>query len=99
LHSRDIARWNHIRLKAPLPLGKKLIIKKAKKITKKYTQRKSVIQPIRYTVRSGDSLSTISEKFNVRVADLRKWNKNSLGKYLKLGQKLKVKVDTTQPST
>jgi len=99
LHSKDIARWNKIGLKSTLSLGKKLIIKKPSKVTKKYTQRKSAIQPIRYTVRSGDSLSAISKKFNVRVTDLRKWNKKKLGKYLKPGQKLMVKVDTTQPST
>ena len=44
--------------------------------------------PIQYTVRRGDSLYAISEKFNVRVADLRKWNASSLGKFLKPGQTL-----------
>jgi len=99
LHSKDIARWNQIGLKSPLSIGKKLIIKKPSKVTKKDTQRKSAIQPIRYTVCSGDSLSTISKRFNVRVTDLRKWNKKSLGKYLKPGQSLRVEVDTSQPST
>jgi membrane-bound lytic murein transglycosylase D len=96
LHSKDIARWNKMGLKSTLYLGKKLIIKKPSKVAKKYPQKKSAI---RYTVRSGDSLSTISKKFNVRITDLRKWNKKKLGRYLKPGQKLMVKVDTTQPST
>ncbi len=51
-----------------------------------------------YTVRNGDSLSAISEKFNVRIVDLRKWNASRLGKYLQPGQTLTVKSDT-QPST
>jgi len=99
LHSKDIARWNRIGLKTPLRLGQKLIIKNNSHLTRKYTQRKSTIQPISYTVRQGDSLSTISQKFNVRVTDLRKWNKKKLGKYLKPGQSLMVKVDITRPST
>ncbi|RLA25322.1 MAG: lytic transglycosylase [Gammaproteobacteria bacterium] len=90
LHSKDIARWNQIGLNNTLALGQSLVIKQAVK-------HANAQQSIRYTVRSGDSLYAISEKFNVRVADLRKWNSATLGKYLKPGQTLTVK--TSQPST
>ncbi|MCF7970112.1 MAG: LysM peptidoglycan-binding domain-containing protein [Methylococcaceae bacterium] len=111
VRSKEIALWNNLKVNAPLKLGKTLLIKKntqvaqknAKatqknsKVKQKSAKRKPANKPVRYTVRSGDSLSTISEKFNVRVADLRKWNKKSLGKSLKPGQTLTV--DTTHPST
>ena len=86
LHSKDIAQWNQIGLNNTLALGQTLVIKQPAQHTKAQ-------QPIHYTVRSGDSLYAISEKFNVRVADLRKWNANTLGKYLKPGQTLTVKTN------
>jgi len=97
LHSKDIARWNRIGLRTPLRIGQKLHIKQ--KANGLNLSRSAHLQSIHYTVRSGDSLSSISAKFNVRVNDLRRWNKQSLNKYLKPGQKLMVKVDTSKPST
>lgn len=99
VNSKDIARWNHISLKTLLRPGQKLTIKQRNKAVQQTTQHTGARQPIHYTVRSGDSLSTISEKFNVRVADLRKWNESKLGKYLKPGQKLEIKASASQPST
>jgi len=93
LHSKDIARWNKIGLHTPLYLGQKLIIKQTKGFK---ISRADSNQPAHYTVRSGDSLSVISEKFDVAIDDLRKWNKHTLNKYLQPGQRLKVKA---QPST
>jgi len=99
LHSKDIARWNRINIKKPLHLGQQLIIKQSTKIIRSFTRRPKTTQSIRYTVRSGDSLSTISHRFNVKITNLRKWNAAILGKYLKPGQTLTVKVNTTQPAT
>lgn len=99
VRSKDIARWNRIGLKTPLQLGQKLVIKKKTTGKPQYKRRTGSTQSIHYTVRSGDSLYSISEKFNVSIHDLRKWNANKLGKYLQLGQKLKVKVDVTRPTT
>lgn len=100
LHSKDIARWNKMSIKKPLRLGQKLVIKQRSSYTKNLSASRAVtLQKIHYTVRNGDSLSTISAKFNVQIADLRKWNKSKLSKYLKPGQKLMLKVDTTKPST
>ena len=99
LHSKDIARWNRIGLNTPLRLGQTLVIKQNNKTTQQLASNPDTMQSIRYTVRNGDSLFAISEKFNVRITDLRRWNASKLGKYLKPGQTLTVKVDTTQPST
>ncbi len=46
--------------------------------------------PLQYEVKEGDSLWTISRRFNVSVADLRKWNRLSGKRYLQPGQKLVV---------
>ncbi len=46
---------------------------------------------VRYQVRKGDSLYKIARKFQVKIADLRRWN--SLGRYIKPGQRLTVFVD------
>ena len=46
---------------------------------------------VRYQVRSGDSLYKIARKFQVKVADLQRWN--SVGRYLQPGQQLTVFVD------
>jgi LysM repeat protein len=43
-----------------------------------------------YTVRSGESLWTIGQKFNVSVAQLRSWNGLSSTAGLKAGQRIRV---------
>jgi LysM repeat protein len=50
---------------------------------------------VHYRVRRGDSLSRIATRFNVTVADLKKWN-SLPSKYLQPGQKIKLYVDITQ---
>ncbi|WP_428352939.1 LysM peptidoglycan-binding domain-containing protein [Methyloprofundus sp.] len=99
MHSKDIARWNQIELSHTLALGQSIIVKQPVKTTQQLTQKSTANQAVKYTVRSGDSLYAISEKFNVSVADLRKWNTHKLGKFLKPGQTLTVKFDADLPST
>jgi len=82
-----------------LRAGQTLVIKGYAKTATRQLVATNKAQSIHYTVRSGDSLYAISKKFNVRVADIRKWNASKLGDYLQPGQTLTVKVDTTQPST
>jgi len=48
-------------------------------------------QRVRYKVRRGDSLWTISRRFQVSVADLRRWNQ--VGRYLQPGERLTVFID------
>jgi membrane-bound lytic murein transglycosylase D len=44
-------------------------------------------------------LMQISRKFNVQVTDLRKSNADTLVRGLQPGQKLKILIDNSQPST
>ncbi len=58
------------------------------------------IRRLTYTVRRGDSLSRISTRFRVTVADLLQWNDSlSADRYLQPGQQLTVYVDVTEQST
>lgn len=52
---------------------------------------------VRYTVRQGDSLWTISQRFQVPLAALRQWNQLSQTALLQPGQELQLYVDANQP--
>lgn len=56
-------------------------------------QRKIPKPKVRYRVRKGDSLYAIARKFQVKIADLKRWNK--VNKYLRPGQQLTVYVNPT----
>lgn len=89
---RELAKWNGMAPGDTLKQGQKLVI------WEKNGSRKSreVIRKLTYTVRSGDSLARIADKFNVRVQDLIRWNRQkSKNKYLQPGQKLTLYVDVT----
>ena len=76
--------------------GKSLLIPLSESVTTASTSRSLGIPRarIRYRVRSGDSLYKIARKFQVKIADLRRWN--SVGRYIKPGQHLTVFVDPTR---
>ncbi len=91
---RNLAKWNGMAPTDTLRSGKKLVVW-VNKISK--NQRKdAVMRTLTYTVRNGDSLARIANKFKVKLADLQKWNQSKLKKYLQPGQKLKVFVDVTR---
>ncbi len=94
----DIVNWNKLPKKATLKPGQKIVIKKSGDITVASTA--PVFKQISYTIKRGDTLAEISKKFKVDVTDLRKWNnvpKNRAD--LKPGSKLKVMIESGQPST
>ena len=57
------------------------------------------LRRLRYTVRSGDSLSVIAARFRVRVADLVRWNKLNAEAILRPGQRLTMYVDVNRQSS
>ncbi|MEM7294732.1 MAG: LysM peptidoglycan-binding domain-containing protein, partial [Pseudomonadota bacterium] len=80
-----ISRWNNITPKTPLRLGSKLVIWRPSQSANKGSASTSAtipaskvgpatLQTIRYTVRAGDSLDRIANRFNIRVTDLLRWN-------------------------
>jgi membrane-bound lytic murein transglycosylase D len=94
--SKNIADWNKITLKTALVPGKRFTIKT---LDPQLATASSTIRLIHYRVHKGDSLLQISRKFNVPVTDLHKSNASILIKGLRPGQKLKILVDNSQPST
>jgi len=103
---RKIASWNGIAPRDLLREGQKLVIwsKPRSASSSNISPNLSAIasnnltQKINYIVRNGDSLSRISQKFRVRVSELRQWNALPRNKYLQPGQKITLYVDVTRQS-
>ena len=102
VQTRALAKWNGMAPIDTLRVGQRLVVWKnsntprLQKVSLLETSPQQKMHALRYTVRKGDSLSRIASKFNIRVADIKKWN--TIGKYLQPGQKLKLYVDITRQS-
>lgn len=89
--TKTLARWNNIGLADPLQLGKKLTIWQT---TSNNSARPSVVKRIVYSLRSGDSLGKVAQKFNVQISDIKKWNpKVGSKKYVQPGDKVTLLVN------
>jgi membrane-bound lytic murein transglycosylase D len=102
VNHRKLAKWNGIAPGDTLRLGQELVIWSKRKKAKPTIQIPNIDQTpfnrqssISYRVRKGDSLARIAQRFNVRIADLRRWN-SLPSKYLQPGQRLKLYVDITE---
>lgn len=97
----QLTKWNG---KAPGDMirpGQKLVVWDKKKSISKTNQltgfsREPVFRKVYYQVRSGDNLSTIANRFKVKLHDLIAWNKLDNQRYLKPGQQLSIHVDVTR---
>ena len=103
---KDITRWNGIGRKTPLQPGQELTLWLPVSKTAAVTEATSIkvssanlatLQPVLYTIRNGDSLWTISRKFQVTVGNLRKWNDLTKDALLQPGQTLQIYV-ANQPT-
>ncbi|XOZ34237.1 LysM peptidoglycan-binding domain-containing protein [Halomonadaceae bacterium KBTZ08] len=56
-------------------------------------KRGEMVRRVGYTVRSGDSLRRIANRFNVGVSEIAQWNNINTKDYLQPGQQLKLYVD------
>lgn len=90
---RKLAKWNGMAPTDMLRPGKELVVWVDK--LSEEQRKNAVMRSLTYTVRSGDSLSRIANRFKVKVADLKRWNQLNK-KYLQPGQKIKVFVDVTR---
>jgi len=98
-----IAYWNNMSEKDVLKNKQKLVIwqniqslaatsaaTKAVVVAKK--EQKEEKRKVLYTVKSGDNLSFIAQRFRVTTKEIRQWNSDRLKKYLKPGQVLTLFV-------
>lgn len=96
-----IAHWNNMSERDVLRNKQKLVIwttKPASGATPSTTQEKHKAEKrkVLYTVKSGDNLSFIAQRFSVAVNDIRQWNDIHSKKYIKPGQVLKLFVTVAQ---
>ena len=97
--TRSLAKWNGIAPIDTLRVGQKLVLWTKgtnQAVSINQTRPSNALHALRYTVRKGDSLYRIADRFNITVADIKRWNR--VGKYLQPGQKLKLYVDITSQS-
>ncbi len=103
--TRQLAKWNGMAPRDFLRPGQKLVIWQGKAQRKAMAVDYSlglspamnkITRRIRYTVRQGDSLARISQRFRVTVSELRRWNSLRRGKYLQPGQRLTLYVNVTR---
>ncbi|QHJ09952.1 Membrane-bound lytic murein transglycosylase D [Paraglaciecola mesophila] len=94
VNMRSLAKWNGMAPTDMLRPGKELVV--WLKGSESKTRADAVMRTLTYTVRGGDSLARIAQKFKVNVSDLLDWNQISAKNYLQPGQKLKIKVDVTR---
>lgn len=93
---RQLARWNSMAPGDALRVGKRLVIWSKPQQSVISSADRQIIRKVGYKVRSGDSLARIAGKFNVRIADILRWNKLNKSNYLQPGQRLTLYVDVTR---
>lgn len=103
---RQLAKWNSMAPRDPLVPGTKLVIwsRTGKEVSHndpgeiQIPENRQIMKRIGYTVRNGDSLARISQKFKVSVNQVLRWNKLNPEKVLRPGQFLTLFVDVTRQS-
>ena len=100
--TKAIAQWNQIGEKSMLQIGQALQLypKKTKAlqtVALPRPSRQKVERTIRYTVKTGDSFGRIANRFQVSIANLKRWNpERAKVKYLQPGDRLVIKVNVKQ---
>tara|TARA_B100000674_G_scaffold259877_1_gene214285 strand:+ start:135 stop:515 length:381 start_codon:yes stop_codon:yes gene_type:complete len=92
---KDLARANGLGLTSLIRAGDKLKIYAANnKPEASYRDGRVKIREIRYTVRNGESLSLIANRFNLTVRKILHWNSTFRNKkYIQPGDVLVLKVN------
>jgi membrane-bound lytic murein transglycosylase D len=99
---RQLAAWNGMAPRDTLPVGRKLVIwtdRETAPRTSPTAALGNTTRKLRYTVRKGDSLYLIANRFRVSINDIARWNKLDKSKILRPGQKLTMYVDVTRQSS
>ena len=101
-----LAKWNSMAPRDPLVEGQQIVIWSKLEKTAVVDPRNfripiegATTRRIRYSVRNGDSLARISQKFRVSINQLLRWNnKLSTDGILRPGQRITLYVDITRQS-
>jgi membrane-bound lytic murein transglycosylase D len=98
--TRSLAKWNGMAPGDTLSVGRTLVVWTSDKTAAPALAASPATKDrkIRYTVRRGDSLYRIAQRFRVSVSQIKGWNNLEGRKYLQPGQKLTMYVDVTRQS-
>ena len=102
--TRQLAAWNGMAPGDTLSVGKKLVVWSDADVaeaprTSPTAAHGSTTRKLNYTVRNGDSLYLIAQKFRVTVNQIARWNGIDTNKILRPGQRLTMYVDVTRQSS
>ena len=102
--TRQLAAWNGMAPGDTLSVGKKLVVWSDADVaeaprTSPTAAHGSTTRKLNYTVRNGDSLYLIAQKFRVTVNQIARWNSLDTNKILRPGQRLTMYVDVTRQSS
>ncbi|WP_245795256.1 lytic transglycosylase [Thioalkalivibrio denitrificans] len=102
----ELTRWNGVAPGDPIRPGQRLVVwlpdgERAAEVAAAGPMPASLQhvstrrQTVTYSVRRGDSLHSIGQRFRVSVADIRRWNNLGNGSLIRPGQRLTLHVDVT----
>ena len=93
----NLIRWNQISPSDSLSIGKELVIlrdnKNKTELAKITNTGIDINRDIFYTVKEGDNLSRIAQKYNVKIAEIRSWNDLNEEYILQPGDKLTITIN------
>lgn len=81
--TKDLARWNGLKTKSRIHAGQRLTLQTRSVSNKQRVAKSSKsgskknVQKISYKVKKGDTLSSISRRYNVSVKQIKRWNGSS----------------------
>ncbi|OBU12075.1 lytic transglycosylase [Photobacterium aquimaris] len=85
-----LKQLNRLSKNTVLQKGQRLKVSAVASVKKTAASRKT----ISYKVRRGDSLSVIAQRYDVSIAEIKKWNNLANSKYIKQGQQLKLIISS-----
>lgn len=93
--TQELAKWNGMAPGDTLSVGRNLVIWTRSNVaaTAPVSDRPEMVRRVNYSVRRGDSLHRIANRFNVSVGQIASWNKLNTSRYLRPGQQLTLFVD------
>ncbi|MEX2122707.1 MAG: LysM peptidoglycan-binding domain-containing protein [Woeseia sp.] len=95
---RQLAGWNGMAPRDTLSVGQKLVVWTNDTAPTSAPAGNDTTRKLRYTVRNGDSLYLIANRFRITISDLVRWNSIDRNKILRPGQTLTMYVDVTRQS-
>lgn len=82
--TKDLARWNAISTHSHIRVGQRLTLKVSTASNKQRSASRTSgkkdsrqVKSIRYRVKKGDTLTSISRRYNVSVKQIKRWNSSS----------------------